>query len=494
MRIPFHLPARTPYLRSGWQSWSSPSIRVLGDGLGRPDQEPFTTGRRHLLHCPPYSGDETYDLLVADGYVAGFERGGGILVAHPQEGELLAIREHVPGTVHPPVRVATGDVDTLIGELLAARGGRVPASVPVTWCSWEALYEHIDEAVLVQELERARHLAATGLLEAFLVDDGYQPAVGDWTADRLRFPGGLPDLAARIAEAGLLPGLWLAPFAIGRHSEIASGRPDWLLRDQRGAPVVPFRRDDHWGGDTYALDVTRPDVREHLADTASRLTADGWRLLKLDFLYFAAYAADIAADRSQAGQPLAGDRLDAESAVRLALSAIREGAGEDVLLIGCGSPLAAAVGIVDIMRTSCDVKRYWDPEPTPGCEDEMAASLRNAWRGARLNSYTHGRLWCADPDLVMLSERDSTLDARQRRDWALWCAAAGQMLTMSDRLSDLSPAELALWEETVGRWRTARTSQDDGKVSSPLGGPVDGEVAPPRRDRGGFEDHYSVRR
>jgi hypothetical protein len=461
MRIPFDLPPGTPFLRSGWQSWSAPSIGVLGEGLKRPVEEPVTTGRRHWLHRPPYSGDETYDIFVADGYVAGFERGGGVLAACPREGELLAIREHVPGLEQPSVRVASGDADARVAELLAGKGGRVPAAVPITWCSWEAFYEHLSEEVLLEELARARVLEATGLLEAFLVDDGYQPAVGDWTADQLRFPRGMDDLAARITESGLLPGIWLAPFAVGRHSEIAARRPEWLLRDREGSAVVPFRREDHWGGATFTLDITRPDVREHLADTASRLAAEGWRILKLDFLYFGAYAADVAAERSAAGETLAGDRLDAEGAVRLALEAIRQGAGEDVLLIGCGSPLAPAVGIVDIMRTSCDVKRYWDPEPTPGCEDQMAASLCNAWRGARLNSYTHDRLWCADPDLVMLSA--STLSAGQRRDWALWCGEAGQMLTISDRLTGLSPSELALWEEAVGRWRSARSSQDRGR-------------------------------
>src|SRR5919201_1514942 len=75
MRIPLDLPLGTPFLRSGWQSWSAPSVRLLGEGLKRPDQEPLTTGRRHLFHGPPYAGDETYEFFIADGYVAGFERG-----------------------------------------------------------------------------------------------------------------------------------------------------------------------------------------------------------------------------------------------------------------------------------------------------------------------------------------------------------------------------------------------------------------------------------
>jgi hypothetical protein len=56
----------------------------------------------------------------------------------------------------------------------------------------------------------------------FQVDDGYQRAWGDWT--RLKdkeFPTqSMRSLVMKITERNLLPGLWIAPFACDKHSEV----------------------------------------------------------------------------------------------------------------------------------------------------------------------------------------------------------------------------------------------------------------------------------
>ena len=53
---------------------------------------------------------------------------------------------------------------------------------------------------------------------------------------------------------------------------------------------------------------------------------------------------------------------------------MREAAGEDVTLLGCGCPLGAAVGHVDAMRASADAGPSWLPAlPLPPVLSEMSS-------------------------------------------------------------------------------------------------------------------------
>ena len=77
-------------------------------------------------------------------------------------------------------------------------------------------YEHIDEDIILGNLEVAEELAANPELEpmtVFQIDDGWQKVWGDWTANE-GFPRGMETLATEIKEAGFDAGLWLAPFYV----------------------------------------------------------------------------------------------------------------------------------------------------------------------------------------------------------------------------------------------------------------------------------------
>jgi alpha-galactosidase len=235
-----------------------------------------------------------------------------------------------------------------------------------------------------------------------------------------------------------------------------------VLRHLDGAPVVPLRRDDHWGGDSWVLDATRRDVREHLAAVAHGHAAMGWRILKLDFLYSTGSIGDVTAERAAAGLPPTGERLSTAEVTRAVYEALRAGAGEDVLLQACGAPLWPAVGLVDIMRVGPDARRHWGPHPLPGIEDAMMRCLGNCWRAARLRADFHDRLWANDPDLVMLRPGRCELTAEQRIGWADWVAASGQALTLSDSFADLGPPERFIWERTVTTWRLTRAGRPRG--------------------------------
>jgi alpha-galactosidase len=142
--------------------------------------------------------------------------------------------------------------------------------------------------------------------------------------------------------------------------------------------------------------------------------------------------------------------------VRAGYDAVRAGAGDDVVLLGCGCPLGAVVGVVDAMRIGPDVAPSWDVAPEtavlPGY-DAAAPSTRNAWVSTLTRSFLHRRLWANDPDCVMLRTTDTNLSPAAARAWAYAVAVSGGLALVSDDLTQLGADARALLDEviTIGR-------------------------------------------
>src|SRR4029450_10212101 len=99
-------------------------------------------------------------------------------------------------------------------------------------------------------------------------------------------------------------------------------------------------------------DTTHPDVLAHLEDLARALVATGFDYLKLDFTFSPAVDGrwhDPA--RPPPGRARAGP------------GPLPRGAGERAFLLGCGVPLAPAVGVVDGCRIGQDVAPTWGLDP-----------------------------------------------------------------------------------------------------------------------------------
>ena len=112
------------------------------------------------------------------------------------------------------------------------------------------------------------------------------PKVGDWlSVDPVKFPSGMKKMADAIHAKGYLAGIWVAPFAAEFKSAVVKEHPEWLLRDEKGKPVL--------GGFAWER-VLRPRPRERRsARLRSRKVFDtaidewGYDMFKLDFLYAA---------------------------------------------------------------------------------------------------------------------------------------------------------------------------------------------------------------
>jgi alpha-galactosidase len=460
-----HSQRPTRFLRHGWQSWSETVGRPL-DPAGDP---PFPSGPwlRAMLHAlpelpPDRSGwHESHLVSVAgasdDGpaCLAGIlEREGfGCVYLRPTAEGVeveVEIRLEVPlrageERAFDPIHVAVGrDANALLesfAELLGRRSGaRTASPFQAGWCSWYHFFHGVTEEALRRNLDALAAGRGELPIQVVQLDDGYQRAIGDWLETNEKFPSGLVPLASAIRDAGFRPGIWTAPFCLTPESRLFRSHPDWLLR--RGGEPLRGLHHAQWSkeGWVFVLDASRDEVAAHLLRTAAALAAMGFTYQKLDFLYTQAMPADAA-----------DPRLSRAARLRRGLQAIRDGAGAEAFLLGCGCPLGPAVGVVDGMRVGPDVAPHWDthaPTRVAGLEPTQP-STRNALRNVLARVWMHRRLWLNDPDCLMARGSDTGLRRDEIHTLAATIAATGGMVLFSDDVPVLDEGSRALVRESI---------------------------------------------
>jgi len=312
---------------------------------------------------------------------------------------------------------------------------------PVGWCSWYYYFTDIDEQRITENLAALQRLRGQLRFDYFQVDDGYQEEIGDWLTTNPKFPRGMAWVAEQIREAGLTPGLWTAPFIAKPESRVLREHPEWFVKNDAGEPCFALWN-PAWGvrSSCYALDTTHPEALDWLRYVFRTLARDwGYRVLKLDFLYAAA---------------LPGRRYDPQAtraaALRRGLEAIREGAGDDAFLLGCGCPLAPAIGVVDAMRIGPDVAPWWTNLFSRTVQrNQHGISTLHAIRNTLTRAYSHQRWWLNDPDCLMVRDTDTALTEHEVRTLATVIAITDGMIIFSDRIEKLSPARVDLLERTL---------------------------------------------
>ena len=310
-----------------------------------------------------------------------------------------------------------------------------PVRPLVGYSSWYRHYGEIDQGKLVSDLAGCVDAFAgidTGnAVRLFQVDDGFCK-VGDWLSpDRRKFPEGMGALADRIRDAGFLPGLWLAPFVCEAESRLFVEHRDWLLRDERGELV---RTGPHWSG-AFALDVRNPEVRDYVRDVLRTVVKEwGFGLLKLDFLYAACLVVHDGMNRGE----LMAD----------AMQLLRQGAGEDALLLGCGVPLGSAFGVVDYCRIGCDVGLDWNDKPHMRLLHRERVSTKHSLKNTISRAPLDGRAFGNDPDVFFLRS-DVKLFQRQKRFLLDTDAQSGSVLLTSDDMGSWGSVERELFEAAL---------------------------------------------
>ena len=303
-------------------------------------------------------------------------------------------------------------------------------NIPSGWCSWYHYFQKVTSNDIRENLLSAQTLHGQLPLDLIQIDDGFEAQVGDWLDFSPSFPDGVAPLVQEISAAGFVPGIWLAPFIVHRKSRLAKNHPEWLLRSKWGLPV---NAGFVWDSFTTALDLTQPGALDYASEVVRVAVHDwGYPYLKLDFLYAAA---------------LPGRRHDPcrtrAQVMRSGMEALRSAAGNQTYILGCGSPLGPAIGLVDAMRIGSDVDVRWHPQYKGislyfKFEPDMP-SARNAIHNSLTRSALHRRWWINDPDCLLLRP-DTELSLAEVQSLATVIALTGGSLLLSDDLTRL-PAE-----------------------------------------------------
>jgi alpha-galactosidase len=311
---------------------------------------------------------------------------------------------------------------------------RLPA-VPTGWCSWYCFGSRVKAPQVLANLEAIGRDRLP--LKYVQIDDGYQPAMGDWLETGPGFGGGVRDVLTRIKAKGFEPAIWVAPFIAEKNSKLFREHPDWFMKDEEGKPLsadrVTFRG---WRrGPWYALDGTHPEVQKHLEGLFRTLRRDwGCTYFKLDANFWGA---------------MHGGRLHDQSATRVeayrrGMEAILRGAG-DGFVLGCNHPIWPSFGLVHGSRSSGDIKRAW-------------ATFTRTARQNLYRNWQNGRLWWNDPDCAVLT---GDLSEDEYRFHATALYATGGMLLSGDDLTKISPERLALLRKLLPPTGVAAAFEDD---------------------------------
>ncbi len=311
--------------------------------------------------------------------------------------------------------------------------------VPFGFCTWYYYYSNIDEKEALKNLDIVMDKQKNPYFKInyFQLDDGYQFTkawCGDWRrVNPDKFPGGFAKLVASINEKRLVPGLWIAPFNAHPESDLIKTHPDWILKDKKGKPFKPTFISSVF---QYALDPTHPGVKEYLKDLFVFFTKEiGFKYIKIDFV-FSAITEDAV---------FYNDEVTRIEAYREALKIMRDAAGDDVFILGCGAPLLESAGLVNGMRISTDTAPQWglltwilDPV------NVVVPGMRGALLNTITRSWMHKKLWINDPDCLMVRHTNTKLTEDEIQTELSVIGLSGGQVAVSDDLALLPPERMRL--------------------------------------------------
>jgi alpha-galactosidase len=329
------------------------------------------------------------------------------------------------------------------GRMLSALADRLAlnhpplrfSSPPAGWCSWYCFGPRVTAQQVLDNLDFIAKNAPE--LKYIQIDDGYQPAMGDWLETGAAFGGDVQGVLKKIRERGFEPAIWVAPFIAEEKSNLFRAHPDWFVKDADGRPLrsdkVTFggwRR-----GPWYALDGTHPEAQRHL-ESVFRTMRQSWGVtyFKLDANFWGAIH----------GGHFHDPRATRIEAYRRGMRSLIRGAGNGFIL-GCNHPIWASLGLIHGSRSSNDIKRTWD-------------RVRSTARQNLARNWQNKKLWWNDPDAVVLM---GDLSPQEFQFHATAIYATGGMVLSGDDLTKISPERLAMLRRIAPPKAVAASFKDD---------------------------------
>jgi alpha-galactosidase len=158
-------------------------------------------------------------------------------------------------------------------------GQPTPRPRPVIYNSWEATEFNVNEAGQIALAEKAAELG----VDRFVMDDGWfgqrkndHAGLGDWYANKEKFPNGLKPLIDKVHALSMDFGLWVEPEMVNSDSDLYRQQPDWVLNFP-GRPRSEQRNQ-------LVLNIARQDVHDYVLGFLDKLlTENDIAFLKWDY-------------------------------------------------------------------------------------------------------------------------------------------------------------------------------------------------------------------
>ena len=307
---------------------------------------------------------------------------------------------------------------------------------PSGWCSWYCFGPRVTAQQVLDNLDFIAK--QTPGLRYVQIDDGYQPAMGDWLETGAAFGGNVQGVLKQIRARGFEPAIWVAPFVAEEKSHVFQQHPDWFVKDSDGTPLRSDRVTfGGWRrGPWYVLDGTHPQVQQHFEELFRTMKREwGCTYFKLDANFWGAIHGGHFHDPG-------ATRIEA---YRRGMKAILRGA-EDSFVLGCNHPIWPSLGLIHGSRSSNDIKRTWERIATTARQN-----LSRNWQ--------NGRLWWNDSDAVVLT---GDLPDNEFQFHATAIYASGGMILSGDDLTKISEHKLKMLRKLQPPTGIAARFDDDG--------------------------------
>ncbi|KAI9255907.1 glycoside hydrolase superfamily [Helicostylum pulchrum] len=284
------------------------------------------------------------------------------------------------------------------------------------WSSWYNFYERVTEKDVLSSLQAFKKHQYP--IDVFQIDDGFESQIGDWLdVDSVKFPRGMKALADDIKQQNYLPGIWLAPYAVGFKSKIVKEHPEWLLKHADSRLVVAG---PNWGG-FYAMDIYHPEVRTYLQNVFDQvIDVWGYELLKLDFLFAAAMIPRLGKSRGE----IMWD----------AMNLITELTSKRALLLGSGVTLPSTWGRLEYSRVSSDASPWWDNSVLRIANVRERVATSNAIMSTLNRWPMASTIFGSDPDVFFVRSDNNKLTKQEKHTLLVINIVFGQLVLMSDNV------------------------------------------------------------
>lgn len=487
-------------ITGGWQTWStSVSAGTIGEKLIglRPFEK--SLGEKTVPFFEPGSGNEQIDSNEGRSYgyidFRQIKQGNNLFlgvipdlkneerIKLREEGERIVVtieKDSVgSNSSSEKFRIFLGDINVRgenasYGEIIEAYAKELiplvgdiklmhDRSIGFSWASYGI---GVDQKKVGLEVE-----AASGVIDTYVIDDGWETTTGSLQADKNKFPD-LPALASLMKKLGIKPGIWVAPFLIKQ--EAAGNLPaNFFMKDAKGKPyriseqmlqsdsgsILPTQK-------PFGLDISVPEFREYLVGKFVELANMGFEVFKVDYL-----AVPFTGPLQNHDQTKIQYYRKIFTEIR---EAVRQTSGKEIEFIGCGAPMMESIGLFEGIRMTGDsvltdyeqmprygrliaglnkigLTRYFSKLNTDRYKDAAAVASRRSL----IYKYAHGLIL----DGVHLNDKKIYLDSSKKALLSEMFLALRRLgvsnLFVGDGLARLNSEQKQSWKEYVARFKAA---------------------------------------